>query len=113
MIRLCVDCKAILGQCCPHCGDTTHKPASANGDHLACGACWKSFEQDSTTGGFCESCLEKRLDNLTERNHLRKTKTEERATMSGMVTISCAGFCVPLPPWPDPDPKAPSPKREG
>jgi protein-arginine kinase activator protein McsA len=61
MIRLCVDCKAILGHCCPHCGDTTHKPASTNGERLTCGACWKSFEQDSTTGGFCEACLEKRL----------------------------------------------------
>jgi len=105
MIRICVDCGAVLGTCCPHCGDTTHKPASSKAHSITCGACWRSYEKDSinsTTGGFCESCLGKRLAGVSIKTRGESQTPSKEGSMS-----------VPLPPWPinKPQPKPRSPKR--
>src|SRR6202035_5096471 len=67
MVRICVDCRTILGHKCPVCGDTRHKPARTRKDSVTCGTCWKTSKQNSTTGGFCEPCLAKRLERVPKR----------------------------------------------
>lgn len=66
MTRLCVDCKEKIGQRCPYCGDVRHKAVvQLNGD-LRCGACRRVFNLELATGGFCESCLSRRLARCKE-----------------------------------------------
>lgn len=78
MVRVCVDCHAILGHTCPFCGDSKHKPARTNSLLRTCGYCWKSFDQDSLTGGFCESCFEKRLAKLPKRRQPKMVASVHR-----------------------------------
>jgi protein-arginine kinase activator protein McsA len=75
--RICVDCRAMLGVACPHCGDVAHKTIQQNSGRLRCGICSKTFEQDSTTGGFCELCLKKRLARALSKAQIPKFKRIE------------------------------------
>lgn len=61
MRRVCCDCAREIGHTCPHCSDTQHKTSRTIYGRLRCGACCKFFDDVHATGGFCDSCLAKRL----------------------------------------------------